>query len=52
LIEFDFTPTQATVAAVPSAFYAKSLCPKVAPTVETEEKEETLFLSSIPNSTI
>jgi hypothetical protein len=45
-------PTQATVAAVPSAFYAKNSCPKGALTVETEEKEETLFSSSIPNSTI
>jgi hypothetical protein len=52
LTESDFTPTQATAAAVPSAFYAKNSCPKEAPTVETEEKEETLFSSSIPNSTI
>jgi hypothetical protein len=52
LTESDFTPTQATGAAVPSAFYAKNSFPKEVPTVGMVEKEETLFLSSIPNSTI
>jgi hypothetical protein len=43
LTESDFTLTLATVDAVPSAFYAKSLCPKEAQTVETVERAEMSF---------
>jgi hypothetical protein len=35
-----------------SVSYVKNSYPKVAPTAETEEKEETSFSSSIHNSTI